>query len=436
MAYNIVTINVSQTIGATPSDLQQTSAILSVGSTLQTPGVPVLITQNSEISDLVTNAIGALVSDGIDITLTLADAATIGRNAGDDIEITITGCAPDTWNGTYTATVVDETTLTWADISLVAGSPTTLGTFTLDGSEDVITAVNTFFAQGNSVGVYLLELGEQNAVAGEVAALKTYMEDPLKRFYAYYVPFSWDNDTDFIALAKLHTSNEAKQYFFVLTAAPVDTSYTSPYAGIKSVVAICDDTYPATNAAAAMMWNLVSSAPSETNKVPPMAFRFLHAVNANQSKASILSTMTKQKVNYVGTGAEGGISSTILVLGSASDGNDLTYWYSVDWVQINVDMQLANAVINGSNTPTNPLYYNQDGVDRLQLVAQGVFNTGTSYGLVNGQPLVNAIPYKTYIKTNPKDYSVGLYTGLSASYTPMRGFVAIVFNINVTMQLS
>ncbi len=114
----------------------------------------------------------------------------------------------------------------------------------------------------------------------------------------------------------------------------------------------------------------------------------------------------------------------------------MTYWYSVDWVQINVDMQLANTVINGSNNPINPLYYNQDGIDRLQQVAQGVFNTGVSYGLVNGQPVVNVVPFRTYIKNNPNDYGIGRYAGLSAVYTPMRGFVEIIFNVNVTMQLS
>ncbi len=184
------------------------------------------------------------------------------------------------------------------------------------------------------------------------------------------------------------------------------------------------------------MWNYVSASPSEINKVPPMAFRYLQAVNAHKGKNSILATMTKQNINYVDTGAEGGISNTILVKGVTSDGNDMTYWYSVDWVQINVDMQLANTVINGSNNPINPLYYNQDGIDRLQQVAQAVFNTGVSYGLVNGQPVVDAVPFRQYINTNPNDYGIGRYAGLSASYTPMRGFVEIIFNINVTMQLS
>ncbi|MFC7509659.1 hypothetical protein ACFQUX_25795 [Pantoea stewartii] len=357
---------------------------------------------------------------------------------GSEIEITISGCSPSVWNGTYTATLTLTGMLTWTDSgSTLDGSPTTVGQFSLASSELLVTAVEAFFAQGSSVGTYLLELGYQNDVTGdEVDALKAYMQEPLKRFYAYLVPETWKGDADFITLAKLYTANDAKQYFFVLEDTPDDTNYVTPYSSIKSIVAMADDTYPTTNAAAAAMWNFVSASPSEINKVPPMAFRYLQAVNANQAKNSILTTMVEQNINYVDTGAEGGISNTILVKGVTSDGNDMTYWYSVDWVQINVDMALANEVINGSNNPINPLYYNQDGIDRLQQRAQGVFNTGVAYGLVNGQTPVNAVPFKTYVKNNPNDYGIGRYAGLSATYTPMRGFTAIIFNINVTMQLS
>ncbi|EPC3488017.1 hypothetical protein ACRZCU_000107 [Citrobacter freundii] len=442
MGYEIVTVNVSQTIGATPSNLQQMSAILSFGATLQEPGKPVLLTQDSDITDLVNNAIGTLEAEaqshGSDFTLTLPPSKTIKRDPGSEIEITIVGCSPTTWNGTYTATLTTTSTLEWTvSSSTLDGSPTTLGQFTIGGSADLVTAVNTFFAQGNSVGTYLLELGYQkDVVKTEVAALKLYMEEPLKRFYAYLVPESWKEDEDFITLAKLYTANEAKQYFFVLSDTPDDTNYVTPYASIKSIIAMADDTYPTTNAAAAVMREFVSPSPSPINKVPPMAFRYLQAVNANKAKNSILKTMVAQNINYVDTGAEGGISNTMLVKGVTSDGKDMTYWYSVDWVQINVDMQLANAVINGSNNPINPLYYNQDGIDRLQQVAQGVFDTGVSYGLVNGQTPVNAISFKAYVKDNPNDYNIGRYAGLSATYTPMRGFTSIIFNINVTMQIS
>jgi hypothetical protein len=442
MAYNIVTVNVSQTIGATPSNLQQMAAILSFGSTTQEPGKPVLITQNSEINDLVqipiTSMSAELASYGSEVTMTFPDDAALNYDVDTEFEITVSGCSPAAWNGTYIAQLWEENTLRWTiPDGTIDGEPTTLGVFTLPGSQNLVTAVNTFFAQGNSVGVYILELGFQRYRAtDEVAALKAYIEEPLIRFYAYLTPYAWDADPEFITLAKLYAGNEAKQYFFTLTGAPSDTNYITPYDNIKSIIAVCDDSYPVTNAAAATMWNFVSASPSEINKVPPMAFRFLQAVNASQAKSSILTTMTQQNINYVGTGAEGGIANTILVLGVTGDGNDMTYWYSVDWVQINVDMMLANAVINGSNNPINPLYYNQDGIDRLQMVAQGVFNTGVAYGLVNGQTPVDAVPFKTYVKNNPNDYGIGRYAGLSATYTPMRGFVEIIFNINVTMQLS
>ena len=444
MGYEIVTVNVSQTISAIPSNLQQMSAILSFGATLQEPGKPVLLTQDSDITDLIKIPIGSLTAElssyDCEFTLNLPEGKKIDRDPGSEIEITISGCSPSAWNGTYTATLgILGSSLTWSDSSsTLDGSPTTLGQFSIDGSDDLLVANDTFFGQGKkSVGTYLLELGyQQDVVGAEVAALKEYMQMPLKRFYAYLVPEAWKADPDFITLAKLYASNDSMQYFFVLEDTPDDTNYVTPYSNIKSVVATADDTYPITNAAAAAMWNLVSAAPSEVNKVPPMAFRFLLAVNANKAKDNILKTMVAQNINYVDTGAEGGISNTMLVKGVTSDGKDMTYWYSVDWVQINVNMMLANAIINGSNNPINPLYYNQDGIDRLQQVAQGVFNTGNSYGLVNGQAPVSAIPFKTYVKNNPNDYNLGLYAGLSATYTPMRGFTAIVFNINVTMQIS
>lgn len=46
MGFNIVTVNVSQTIGAIPSNLQQMSAVLSFGSTTHEPGKPVLLTRD------------------------------------------------------------------------------------------------------------------------------------------------------------------------------------------------------------------------------------------------------------------------------------------------------------------------------------------------------------------------------------------------------
>lgn len=198
-------------------------------------------------------------------------------------------------------------------------------------------------------------------------------------------------------------------------------------------------------------------APNATNKVTPFAFSFLFGVTPFPTAGnSALQTILKAaNVNVVGTGAEGGISNAIMLWGTTADGNDFTYWYSVDWVQINIDVNVANAVINGSNNPINPLYYNQQGINVLQAVAADTINSGVSFGLVLGLPVqtaldattldtnlnngvyagqtvINAIPFLLYSELNPGDYKIGQYAGFAIVYVPARGFIHIVFNVVVT----
>jgi hypothetical protein len=129
--------------------------------------------------------------------------------------------------------------------------------------------------------------------------------------------------------------------------------------------------------------------------------------------------------------------------------------YSIDWVQINLNTDLANAVINGSNNPISPLYYNQDGINFLQQVAaitadraiatglalgrvivtsltSSDFARNLSLGLYRGNFVINAVPFSEYTALNPSDYANGLYGGFAASYVPQYGFERIVFNLNVT----
>ncbi|MGL5386636.1 MAG: hypothetical protein ACRDCA_12410 [Serratia sp. (in: enterobacteria)] len=353
--FQIVTINVTQTIGAIPSTLQKTAALVSSGETTLEAGTSQLITQASDLKDIL--------------------KAT--------------------------------------------------------GTASITAMTESFFAQGQNQAVYIYETGSTEAVAA-IANLKEYIDDPELRFYAYTVPASWDGIASFISLAAAHETTTSMLYFFV----DIDEDDgKNPYEGTKSVIVTRKSDDATISNSAAFMWNLVSADPSEINKVPPMAFRFMFGVIPFAKRKSVKTLLTNGYINYIGVGAEGGISNKVLFNGMSSDGNDLTYWYSVDWIQINAHLALANEIINGSNNPINPLYFNQDGIERLQLRAQSVFNSGVSYGLVNGNPTVNAVGFRQYVKNNPNDYAIGRYAGLSAEYTPMRGFVKIVFNINVTMQL-
>jgi len=292
--------------------------------------------------------------------------------------------------------------------------------------------VNDFFAQGNTQAVYILELGTQTSSTTGIAALATYLAAPAMRFYTYACPPAWDAVDAFVTLVGQYAALTAMTYFFIDTETlPVSGStYVSPYATIKSVV--CAATQLATESpSAALMWMFLNSAPSETNKLAPFAFRYVNALTVLNVTNPAKQALGTAFINYIGTGAEGGIANTIVFGGCASDGKDLMQWYAVDWVQINGAQALANAVINGSNNAQNPLYYSQAGINTLENVLQNTMNSATSFGLTAGSPKATAVPFLTYIAAHPNDYGVGLYSGLAVTAVPNRGFKNIVFNFTV-----
>ena len=208
---------------------------------------------------------------------------------------------------------------------------------------------------------------------------------------------------------------------------------------------------------AAVLWVTLNYDPSDTNKPPPLAFSYVFGVTPFpvQGMGPVLTALKTAYVNVIGTGAEGGISNAIVLWGRLKDGNPFNFWYATDWVAIEGDIALANAVINGSNNPINPLYYNQNGVDRLQAVLASVVQRAVTFGLVlfppkqtaltgpeltaalatdqfDGSSVVNAVPFIRYSQNNPSHYRQGLYEGFSATFTPLRGFEQIQINLVVS----
>jgi hypothetical protein len=208
---------------------------------------------------------------------------------------------------------------------------------------------------------------------------------------------------------------------------------------------------------AAVFQTVLNYAPSSTNRVTPLNLAYLSGVTPfpTQGNAGLLSTLNTANINVVGTGAQGGISNTLLIGGNMMDGNPFNYWYSVDWVQVNGQQAVTAALINGSNNPQNPIYYNQFGINALQQVLSSVMSSGIADGLVlnpikqtqlsaadfsnalnagtyDGFTVVNADPFASYIAENVSDYSTGTYNGLSVDYVPLRGFESIIINITVS----
>jgi hypothetical protein len=191
--------------------------------------------------------------------------------------------------------------------------------------------------------------------------------------------------------------------------------------------------------------------------VPPFGYAFLYGVTPFPVRGNnaLLATLATAGVNVVGTGAEGGISNTILLNGTTMDGNSFNFWYAIDWLNINVNLNISNAVINGSNTTLAPLYLNQAGINALQGVGAATISSGITAGLIygtmqqaelsgpafaaaiaagiyDGVAVINAVPFATYYAANPGQYKTRTYQGFSISFTPQNGFENITFNLDAT----
>jgi len=425
---NIVTVSVSQQVASAPSTLQRTGALISQGATTLSVDGTQLLTQASDLATIIKTpiAITGLSWSGGTVTVTTASAHTIP--AGDTVLGVIAGASPTNYDGTFACTYVSPTSFTYP-LASNPGTETTLGTFELYSVAELQAMVNTFFAQGSSQSVYVLELGTGTAAQG-VTALTSYLTNPTIKFYSYLFPKVWDVESTAANLVSQYDSTTAQTYFFVTTTTSTYTSWTNK----KSVFAMLQSpSAPSTEfSAAAVFHATLSYNPSSSNLASPLAFTYLYGVTPYVLSNAVQTTMKTNGVNWVSTGAQGGINLELVVWGTTMDLNPWNYWYSVDWISINVALYLSGAVINGSNNPTNPLYYNQAGINTLQKVAQATVNNGISFGLILSPATVNAVPFSTYVQQNPSDYSTGTYNGLSCTFVPLRGFESITIYLTAS----
>lgn len=462
----IVTVNVSVSAAPLPSTLQQTGAEISQGATTLGANARALITQPSDLTALLTADLGVATISWSGNVVTVTTSAplpawlTDGGLYGVEFTTTLEGFTPAGYNGQVQATSTGASGFTFP-LAVDPGTETVLGTYTI--TDELVSMVDTFFAQGSQQSVYVLELGSASASAN-MTNLETYITNNPGFFYSYLVPRSWDQGTNsgapMAALLALFEATNAKTYFFITSSPTTYTKYTAQQK--DAFVLVEAPGLPLTEfSCAAPFWVSLSYRPSGTNRVTPFAFSFLFGVTPYplQNNGPLLTAIKTAGANVVGTGAEGGLTNTVLFWGTTMDLKDFTFWYGVDWTQINLEISLANEIINGSNEPINPLYYNQAGINRLQTVATSVLQEGITDGMLTGDLVqteldsttflqnldnavyagdcvVNAIPFLTYTLANPSDFPAGKYAGLSAVALISRGFVQIIFNLNVTQFLS
>lgn len=451
---SIVQINVSQSVGPVPDRLQSTGAFISQGATTTPSGTSTILTTLADLTPILAGALALTSLTWSGSVVTATTTAPHGIPNGQIIPVTISGATPTGYNGTFQATSTGASTFTYPLVS-DPGSETIPGVWTPEDVAELVAMTTTFFAQGSGQSVYVLELGEGSAAAG-VTALSAWITANPGIYYSYLVPRYWAAESTYRTFLASFEALTAKTYFFTTMTTGNYSSFT---ALMKCVVGLIEAPgIPVTEfSLAAAFWVTLHYDPGATNKVTPLAFAFVFGVTAypTRGNGTLLTALKTAGVNYIGSGAEGGISDTVFLWGTTMDVRPFNYWYSADWIQIETDLFISNAVINGSNTPLNPLYLNQDGIDRLQAVGAQVLANSITFGLALGtvtqtsldgpafsaalsngqfatQEVINAVPFVDYYREHPGDYRIGKYAGFSIQYIPLRGFDSIVFNINVT----
>ena len=455
---SIVVVNVSQTLAPVPSTYQKKGAILSQGGTTLAANVTALLRQLSDLTSILKGALAITTVTWSGSVVTATTAAPHGIPNTAQVELTIAGVTPAGYNGTFLCTSTGASTFTYP-LASNPGAQTVAGVYTPEDVAELTAQATTFFAQGGSQAVSVLELGIGSTAEG-VTALAAYITANTVKgigpFCAYLPPAEWGSEPTFPTFAATLTSLTAKTYFF--TTMTTD-NYTSFPNTTKSVLGMVEAPgTPSTEFShAADFFIALNYAPSSTNKVTPLDNSEMFGVTPYPypNNNTVVGQLLAANVNIVDTGAEGGLTNLILNAGTTMDGKDYTYWYSVDWVQINSQQAVAAAVINGSNNPQAPLYYNQQGINTLQAVINGVMKQGVNFGLVlgatvqvqmdpaafvlavnngqfAGQTAINAQDFLSYSIANPNDYGNGLYSGFQIAYTPDRGFKQIIIAVNVT----
>lgn len=225
MTNPVVNLNVSRRIAPAPSTLQKTAALISQGATNTSPGTITLLKQKSDLTPVLAGgkAISTITWSGSVATVTTA--APHGWTNGDTLPVTISGAVPAGYNGTFTGTITGASTLTYP-LASNPGSETVPGVVTVEDVAELNAMVTTFFAQGVSQAVSILELGAGNAADG-VTFLNAWITANPKVFYAYLVPRFWDAVASFLTFAANFTALDAKTYFFVTTTLQNWRAYTA-----------------------------------------------------------------------------------------------------------------------------------------------------------------------------------------------------------------
>lgn len=406
---HIVTINESVTRGAMPNLLQQKACLISLGATSLKAGDT---TEATSLADIM---------------------AVLNPTNTASVQASSTNGTPPIAQGSTDST---------------ANTPSTVGSG--GSANDNSTAIAELTAMAESwfantgAGCWVLELGPFSVTAIE-DALSRFIETYPQLFYAYVLPRGAQNDPNLPAFVANQAGADERVYFFLCGDKEGYKPLLINGQGQKSVFygaeytgsAVTRGTTAANTAhehlASAVAAQFCSARPSGLNRLAPMSFRQLVGITPwpEAGHGPLFAELKRNNISFAGTANEGGVEGSILFWGNFSNGDTMSGWYGADWCSINLELQLANAIIEGSQPGIRPLIYSQEGINRLTARAQQTLESAVTNGCILANYTLDSTDFGTYITAQPSDYTTGSYNGLAATVVPVRGFTSLTFNLAI-----
>ena len=464
----ILQLAVTLALSPVPSQYQRSAALVSVGGTTLTTGsyqfcanltaLTSILSTSGNFAEL-TNMATTFTDQGVTVGFYVLELGVIttpqqGISALDTYitanpNVFYTYTVPADWDSipAAAATNVKDTAATstlpsgtyYTQIAYLNGSGT-IGQLSPVVTTDIITAdINTLVVSSppalTGATDYLVYMGTtasnlylQNGPTGTALGTSYTQSTPIAT--------TTGTSTTLADLGNAYSAPGTMRYLLVNSSVTNIAAYGTMssngiWSGYKAIIAAVPSpsAQPGEFTVAAWAYNMAVNNPGANSKLAPMQYRYLYGVTpwpATGSSADI-QTIRNYGGNYVGTGAEGGISANCIRGGTTSSLAQISEWYGLDWEMINIQQAVTAAVINGSNT-NPPLEYDQPGINTLDGVAQQIADNGVTFGCANSA-VISAIPFYTYNQQQPGDYAIGQYNGLSGQIVGQSGFLSLVFNV-------
>jgi hypothetical protein len=302
---------------------------------------------------------------------------------GDIFPLLISGATPSGYNGLVTCTVTGASAFTYP-LTTNPGTATVMGEAIWKQTIELQQMATTYFGQGNMTAPWILELGYQSSINNKVTALENWLAQNPLTIYGFLMPREFGSDpqalparpgyptpypapTSWMGLLKQYQAPEKMEYFWVTvtqqTMRTLDDTYKDVFKLVEAPVLSDPLAVPPGSSSgysnvidpegeftlAAIFYNALAYRPSNTNRISPMAFKYVYGVTQypQRNNGPLLVSFKSTYTNYISTGAEGGISFTMVYEGVTADGHDyFNWWYTIDWVQIEINLNLSNAIIN------------------------------------------------------------------------------------------